>query len=282
MIVVIIVGSVVGFSVGNALADWLTRNHSSGLFDAGSMRDSLSLLLMVLLPAFAITYFFYSRSQIADREAAAQAAQRQAAESRLKLLEAQLEPHMLFNTLANLRVLISLDPTRAQAMLDQLIAFLRATLSGSRQAQHSLRAEFARLEDYLSLVQVRMAERLRVHFDLPEALADIPVAPLLLQPLVENSVRHGLEPAVAGGRIDISAASAGSELLLRVRDTGVGLGSARADCLEPATDEHSAFGLVQVRERLAALYGTRASLQLVPGPDPEGGTLAVIRMPLRA
>jgi sensor histidine kinase YesM len=127
-----------------------------------------------------------------------------------------------------------------------------------------------------------MAERLRVHFDLPEALADIPVAPLLLQPLVENSVRHGLEPAVAGGRIDISAASAGSELLLRVRDTGVGLGSARADCLEPATDEHSAFGLVQVRERLAALYGTRASLQLVPGPDPEGGTLAVIRMPLRA
>ena len=97
----------------------------------GDPREAASTMLLVIVPAVVMTYFFYSRRLIADREAAAQAARRQAAESRLRLLEAQLEPHMFFNTLANLHVLIGLDPPRAQAMLDQLISFLRATLSSS-------------------------------------------------------------------------------------------------------------------------------------------------------
>jgi hypothetical protein len=269
MLGVLILGSALGFSTGNALGDWITGSRSSNLLSAANLRDSLSLLLMALVPAVVVTYFFYSRGMIADREAAAQSAQRQAAESQLKLLESQLEPHMLFNTLANLRALIALDPPRAQAMLDQLIAFLRATLNGSRSAQHSLRAEFARLDDYLALMQVRMADRLSVHFDLPAALAETPIAPLLLQPLVENSIKHGLEPAVAGGRIDISAAREGAELILRVRDTGLGF--------EAGID---GFGLSQVRERLGTMYGARASLQIASAPDADGGTLAVIRLPL--
>jgi LytS/YehU family sensor histidine kinase len=266
---VIVLGTLIGFSTGSALGDWITGYRSASLLSAGNLRASLSLLLMALLLAVVLTYFFYSRGVIADREAAAQSAQRQAAESQLKLLESQLEPHMLFNTLANLRALIALDPRRAEAMLDQLIGFLRATLNGSRSAQHSLRAEFARLADYLSLMQVRMADRLNVHFDLPAALAETPIAPLLLQPLVENSIKHGLEPAVAGGRIDISAARDGAELVLRVRDTGLGF-DAGAD----------GFGLSQVRERLATLYGARASLEIVTAPDADGGTLAAIRLPL--
>jgi signal transduction histidine kinase len=277
MLVLIVVGSAFGYGSGTVLGDRLTGFRSSNLLSAGSLRESLTLLLFALVPAAIATYFFYSRGVLADRTAAAEAAQRQAAESRLKLLEAQLEPHMLFNTLANLRVLITLDPVCAQAMLDQLIAFLRATLGASRVAAHSLRAEFDRLGDYLALIQVRMADRLSVRFDLPDALADLQIPPLLLQPLVENCVKHGLEAAIAGGRIEIAAAREGDDLLLRVRDTGVGLSRVAAHREEPAAAQ---FGLAQVRERLDSLYGARASLCLDAAPDAEGGTLAVIRLPI--
>ena len=271
MAVAIVVGSVIGFSVGNELANLVLGRYVGGYF-GGNWRQMSALLVGSLVPGTVITYWFYSRETIAAKEAAVQAAQRQAAEHRLKLLESQLEPHMLFNTLANLRVLIGVDPKRAQAMLDQLIAFLRATLAGSRAAQHPLHAEFARLADYLALLQIRMGERLQTRFELPAALAELPVPPLLLQPLVENCIKHGLEPAVAGGRIDMRAARDGDTLVLSVRDTGVGLSD------HPG--EGSSFGLVQVRERLAALYGARASLTLADATDAEGGTLATIRLPL--
>ena len=271
MLIAIVVGTVIGFSIGNELAGLILGRAMPGYL-RGSWRQALALLLGSLVPGTVITYWFYARETIAAKEAAMQTAQRQAAEHQLKLLESQLEPHMLFNTLANLRVLIGVDPPRAQAMLDQLIAFLRATLSGSRAAQHPLRAEFARLADYLALMQVRMGARLQTRFELPEALAELPVPPLLLQPLVENCIKHGLEPAVAGGRIDVGAARDGDELVLRVRDTGAGLS-------DPPVDG-TRFGLVQVRERLAALYGARASLTLSDAGDDEGGTLAVLRLPI--
>jgi hypothetical protein len=272
MLAVVVVGSGFGFAGGTAIGDWLTGAHSPNLFGGGDLRQTLSAMMFVVIPAVAITYFFYVQGVIADREAATQAAQRQAAESRLRLLEAQLEPHMFFNTLANLHVLIALDPPRAQAMLDQLIAFLRATLSGSRAMEHPLRAEFSRLRDYLSLMQVRMEDRLKIHFELPEMLADHPVPPLLLQPLVENSIKHGLEPAVAGGLIDVRARRDGTSLVLEVRDTGAGL--------HGDTNNSTSFGLRQVRERLATLYGTKASLTLEPAGDAARGTLATIRLPM--
>jgi LytS/YehU family sensor histidine kinase len=121
-------------------------------------------------------------------------------------------------------------------------------------------------------MQVRMGERLQTRFDLPEALAELPVPPLLLQPLVENCIKHGLEPAVAGGRIDVGAARDADDLVLRVRDTGAGLSG--------ASPEGTRFGLEQVRERLRAHYGTRASLTLGAAGDAEGGTLATLRLPL--
>ncbi len=271
MLPLVVVGTIFGFGTGNTFAGWLTGHHNGGLF-RGSLLQAFWLLVGALIPGLMITYYFYSRETIAAKEAAVQTAQRQAAEHQLKLLESQLEPHMLFNTLANLRVLIALDPPRAQAMLDQLIAFLRATLSGSRVAAHPLRAEFARLADYLALMEMRMGPRLRTHFDLPAELAELPVPALLLQPLVENCIKHGLEPSVDGGRIDVSAARDGDLLVLRVRDTGIGL--------RDASDEGTRFGLVQVRERLAALYGTRATLTLTVAQDAEGGTLATLHLPI--
>ena len=270
MVAIIFVGTAIGFSVGNFAAARILGHDMPGFF-RGNPQQTFVLMLSALIPGIAITYWFYSREALAAKEALVQTAQRQAAEHQLKLLESQLEPHMLFNTLANLRVLIGLDPPRAQAMLDQLIAFLRATLAGSRAAQHPLSAEFARLGDYLALMQIRMGERLQARFDLPAALADRPVPPLLLQPLVENCIKHGLETAIAGGRIEVSAARDGSDLVLRVRDTGVGLGGGAGD--------GTRFGLVQVRERLATLYGSRASLVLADAADAEGGTIATLRLP---
>jgi hypothetical protein len=274
MIAIVTVGSGLGFFGGTELGDLLTGQRTPSLSLTGSPRQVVGDLLFVIVPAVAITYFFYSRGTIADREAAAQTAQRQAAESRLRLLEAQLEPHMFFNTLANLHVLIGVDPPRAQAMLDQLISFLRATLSSSQAVVHPLRAEFARTRDYLSLMQVRMEDRLRIQFDLPQTLADIPVPPLLLQPIVENSIKHGLEPSVTGGRIEVRAACDGALLVLTVRDTGVGLSKGGGGGTN--------FGLRQVRERLATHYGGAASLSLNPSDDADGGTLAIIRLPMPA
>jgi two-component sensor histidine kinase len=271
MIAVIAVGSTMGLTGGNSFGDFVTGERSARLLGVRTLHDAMSLLAAVLAPAVALTYFFYTRGTLAARATILQAAERQAAESRLKLLESQLEPHMLFNTLANLRVLIGVDASRAQQMLDHLISFLRATLSASRSDRQSLRAEFARTADYLALIQIRMGERLRLELDLPDALAELEVPPLLLQPLVENSVKHGLEPSVAGGVIAVRARRESDDLVLSVLDTGLGLGE--------GPGRPDGFGLAHVRERLATAYGTRASLRLDAAPGAGGGTLAVIRLP---
>ena len=206
---------------------------------------------------------------------------------------------MLFNTLANLRVLITLDPPRAQAMLDRLIGYLRATLGASRSTLHPLSAEFDRLTDYLALMALRMGPRLQVTLDLPAALRDLPVPPLLLQPLVENSIRHGLEPKLEGGRIEVRAEQRGVRLLLTVRDTGLGLPAgppwmAGTSCpgatgrtghspglSDPSASHYAShYGSQHVAARLATLYGEQATFTLAPAAGAEGGTLAELDLPL--
>ncbi len=263
----------VGPPLGQTLADSLFGFRSSSLLDLSSTNARVTLVVS-LLATLVLIAIIGTAERLASARAEAEAARRLAAENQLRLLESQLEPHMLFNTLANLRVLITLDPPRAQAMLDQLIGFLRATLTASRVGLHPLAEEFARIGDYLALMQVRMGPRLQVVLDLPEALRSLPVPPLLLQPLVENSIRHGLEPQVAGGRLQVSASREGQQLCLRVRDTGMGLtGGSGPD----GAGTH--FGLEQVRARLAALHGAAASLTLQPASDADGGVLAEVRLP---
>lgn len=226
-------------------------------------------------------YFLYSRARISHLLAKEQAALRTAAENQLKLLESQLEPHMLFNTLANLRVLIALDTGRAQAMLDQLIAFMRATLDASRTGSHSLASEFSRIGDYLALMQVRMGTRLQSRLDCPVELSALQVPPLLLQPLVENAIKHGLEPQINGGRIEVFARREGDTLILSVRDTGVGLNDPQGES-ESKDDKSSGscFGMHQVRERIAILHGNAATLTLKNASDEKGGTIAILRLPI--
>ena len=268
----VVVAVPAGYFPGQALGDWMLGVVRPDGWAGDHQRALMLVLVVALASALGVVYFLYARARIADTDARAQLAMRSAAEYQLKLLESQLEPHMLFNTLANLRVLIGLDPARAQAMLDHLIAFLRATLVATRSDAQTAQAEFARLADYLALMQIRMGTRMRSQLDLDPALADLLVPPLLLQPLVENAIKHGLEPKLEGGRIAVSARRESDQLVLTVRDTGAGL-TAHADSGER-------FGMRQVSERLATLYGGAASVTLSPADDAEGGALAVVRLPI--
>jgi sensor histidine kinase YesM len=155
-------------------------------------------------------------------------------------------------------------------------------LSASRSGVQPLAAEFDRLADYLALMAVRMGPRLRVEAELPAALRELSVPTLLLQPLVENSIRHGLEPQIEGGVIALRAQHLGDLLVLSVFDSGVGLSAARAAGTQPPAEVggDGGFGLVQVRERLATLYGDSARLELLPAPG--GGTLARVSLPMAA
>lgn len=266
------VGVLAGLMLGARLGDLITGSHTSAYWTERPER-ALGFLALSLAAGAALTYYFVSRAQLAKEKQLAEVALRQATESRLKLLEAQLEPHMLFNTLANLRVLVGRDPQGAVRMLDHLIAYLRATLTASRASSHTLGEEFDRLRDYLELMAVRMGPRLHFTLDLPDALRAQPVPPLLLQPLVENSIQHGLEPQVGGGSITVSARQDGTTLTLEVLDTGVGLTQPAAPREHPG-----GFGLSQVRERLATLYGNTATINLVAAHA--GGTRATITFPI--
>jgi sensor histidine kinase YesM len=261
MLPLVLAGAAIGPPLGLTIGDALTGGRSTPLWDLSSRGTQITLAISLL--ATLVTLVVRSTQERAAAMALrAEEAQREASEAQLRLLQSQLEPHMLFNTLANLRVLIGLDPPRAQAMLDRLIAFLRSTLAASRTDSHPLADEFARIDDYLSLMQVRMGPRLQV------------VPPLLLQPLVENAIQHGLEPKVAGGRIAVRARREGGMLQLIVEDDGAGLSDAP---VAPGPGS-SRFGLSQVRQRLAAHYGPEASLTLAPAA--EGGTRVQLQLPL--
>lgn len=282
MSVCVVLGTLLGVLGGVTLSRLLA--HGLGWLDEASvgasherLMEGLAVLLGSLGVSLAVSYVFYTREQVALSLRQAEEARRVAAESQLRLLQAQLEPHMLFNTLANLRVLIQLDAQQAQAMLDRLISFLRATLSASRMSAHSLSDEFERVADYLALMQVRMGPRLRTQLILPEALRDCMVPPLLLQPLVENAIQHGLEPKLEGGELRVEARWQDEALRILVIDSGLGLRQDATSAMQPAVSKGRGFGLRQVRDRLAVTWGESASLNLHDARA--GGTVATLILP---
>lgn len=181
------------------------------------------------------------------------------AEARLRALQAQIEPHFLYNTLANVVSLIGTRPAQAQHMLERFIDYLRASLAASRGDHATLGSEAALLAAYLDVLAVRMGERLRYRIEVPDALRGFPIAPMLLQPVVENAISHGLEPKVEGGEIVIGAAVQGGHVCVTISDTGVGLGADGAASVKPG----GGVGLSNLRERLRSLYGGAAKVELL-------------------
>ena len=192
---------------------------------------------------------------------------KQAVEAELKLMQAQIEPHFLFNTLASVQFLIETDPPKAEQMLGHLIAYLRAALPQLRSGSTTLGQEADLARAYLSIMQMRMGARLDYAIDVPESLRTHTFPPMLLMSVVENAVKHGIEPQAAGGSIRLRARQSGESLTVLVSDSGNGL------------SEHvgQGVGLSNLRERLKALYGDRARFTL----DSNGaqGARATIAVP---
>jgi sensor histidine kinase YesM len=253
--------ALMAFSVlfGVSLGNWIWRG-----VNPIKLLTNMSVLGELLVISAVVTLILYMTRKAADRrveeakqkEFAASSA-RMLAEVRLKALQAQIEPHFLYNTLANVVSLIGPQPAKAQHMLERFIDYLRASLAASRSEQATLGSEAKLIAAYLDVLAVRMGERLRYRIDVPDALGQFAMAPMLLQPVVENAISHGLEPKVEGGEIAVSARIEGAHVCVQISDTGAGLNEAAKP--KPG----GGVGLSNLRERLRTLYGGEARVELL-------------------
>jgi sensor histidine kinase YesM len=214
------------------------------------------------------------RAELVAKEATMQAnvatLERRLMEAQMAALQAQVEPHFLFNTLALIGQLIETDPSAAARVHAHLIEYLRSTLPQMRARDGGTLGKQVELSRaYLAIMQARMKERLAVCFQVPDFLGSAPFPPMMLQTLIENAIKHGLEPKIAGGSVTVRAYVSGSTLHVEVCDDGVGI--------DPHADD--GIGLANIRERLQLLYGKDAEL-LIQTP-PGGGACALIKLPYK-
>ncbi len=209
------------------------------------------------------------RVKVVEAAARVDSSARQIAEAQLQAMQAQVEPHFLFNTLAHVKALQEVDVAQAGEMLDSLIAYLRTALPNLRGGSSTLGKEFELAQNYLKILQLRMNERLSFSLDLPESLKQQPFPPALIINLVENAVKHGLERTRAGGSVRLTAQRAGDSVIVTVADTGKGL--------DPTAPGGTGVGLSSIRNRLGLLYGKRAQFSLEPNSP--HGVIATLTLP---
>jgi LytS/YehU family sensor histidine kinase len=204
----------------------------------------------------------------ATQRAETEQLQRTVAEARMEALQAQIEPHFLFNTLASIDQLIQTDPPRASRMQQSLIRYLRSAMPQMRDGSRPTLGQQVSLSSaFLEIMQVRMEDRLQPVVNVPDGLKSAVFPSMMLQTLVENAIKHGLEPKPEGGRLEIGAEVVNGQLAVHVLDTGMGF----------MPKSQAGVGLANIRERLKVLYNGRA--ELVVSVPPAGGTCATIRVP---
>ncbi len=263
--------------IENVLQDQVDNKLEAVSRDDRSERSDWVMLLVtmgiVALIALKVVLGSKTRAEFQARKASATAAQeglkRQLAEAQLKMMQAQVEPHFLFNTLASVDYLIETDPARASRMQKNLIQYLRAAVPQMREGTSYLGREILQCRSYLEILKVRMDDRLQFSIHVPQGLLSAAFPPMMLLTLVENAIKHGLEPKPDGGSLSLSAVVADGSLRVAVSDSGMGFGNAQRG--------GTGLGLVNVRERLLALYGPAASLVIDANSD--GGTIATILVP---
>jgi histidine kinase/histidine kinase/DNA gyrase B/HSP90-like ATPase len=234
-------------------------------------------LILIFIPLFilaVVSKFFIDRSRAAQgmaeskrKEAEYHRMSRQVTEAKLSALQAQVEPHFLYNTLASVQALTEVDPAQASAMTGHLIQYLRNALPKMRESVSTVGQEIELVRAYLNILQMRMGKRLAFEIDVPQELLEAPFPPLMLPSLVENAIKHGLEAQREGGMVTIGASEAGGKLRVTVADTGRGF----------AETVGTGVGLTNIRERLAALYGEAGRLTL-EAREPHG-VVATIEVP---
>jgi signal transduction histidine kinase len=250
----------------------------------------LAFMGLLFGPWIALVALLRQREAFAREQALAFALERselerRALDARMKLLQAQVEPHFLFNTLANVRTLVRrAGSEQASAVLDSLIHYLRAAVPRLDGGANTFADERALVRAYLEVMHLRMPDRLRFTIDVDEAALPLPCPAAAVLTLVENAVRHGIDPAEDGGCIDVTVRRAGPRVRVRVADTGVGL-QAGLDSVDrradrdghPAAPAAGGTGLANLRERLALAFGGDAALALAPNRP--RGTVATLDLP---
>jgi len=266
-----------------AFFDWLAVVEWRRLYLTWFL--AVVFFIMVNTPEPAFWYMFISfgvkvlaggkrRAELVARDATLKAdvatLERRLTEAQMAALQAQVEPHFLFNTLALIGRLIETDPPEAAKVHAHLIAYLRSALPQMRSSGGATLGKQLELSKaYLAIMQARMKERLAVRFEVPDFLGSAPFPPMMLQTLIENAIKHGLEPKIAGGTITVRARVDGATLIVDVCDDGVGI--------DLHADE--GVGLANIRERLQLLYGAQAEL-VIEAPM-SGGACASVRIPYK-
>jgi signal transduction histidine kinase len=241
--------------------------------------SGLAWLFIVASAILKITYKGRMQAEVkaavATETAEAEQLKRQVVEARMAAMQAQVEPHFLFNTLASIDHLIETDPPRASQMQKNLIALLRASMPSMREQHptaHNLGREMAVIRPYLAILKVRMEDRLQTSVNVPEGLASAEFPSMMIQSLVENAIKHGLEPKAEGGTLTVNAEIVHGKLAVTVADTGLGFGK--------GDTAGTGIGLTNIRERLNLLYGDRASM--VVADNSPTGTIVTLTVPYQA
>jgi two-component system, LytTR family, sensor kinase len=254
-----------GLMWGRPPVGWLNALQSTHL-------RNFDWLLMTYTTVVGFTYALSYYREVQDRAVREAQLQTNLMEARLKTLEAELHPHFLFNTLHAISTLVHTNPDSADRMISRLSDLLRLTFDRSGAARVALQEELEFLQKYLEIEQTRFQDRLTVRYEIDPATLDAEVPRLILQPIVENAIKHGVSPRTGPGLVQITSRMTGETLLLEVSDNGVGLsGSARSQF-------RRGVGLANTRDRLECLYGDAQKLEFSEG---DGGLTVTITVPLR-
>ena len=256
-----------------------------GIFDLPQLAFLIILTSIVIKATFKQQIQAEEKATAATYLAEAEQLKRQLVEARMATMQAQVEPHFLFNTLASIDHLIETDPPRASLMQKSLIALLRATLPTLReQSPNTVRylgQELSVIRPYLDIQKMRMEDRLQIQWDIPEGLHSAEMPNMMVLSLVENAFKHGLEPKAEGGTLVLRAEVSHGKLVVTVKDSGVGYFP--ADQNTQAESTQGGFGLKNIRDRLALIYADQASLSIRALEPYEGsGTLAILTMPYKS
>jgi sensor histidine kinase YesM len=265
-------------AIDDAKADGMEEIHVSPF----RLGDHLMTITLLLIVASIIAKVMNTGRRKAEAQAAvateraeSESLKRQVMEARMAAMQAQVEPHFLFNTLASIDHLIETDPPRASQMQKNLIALLRASMPTMRETNNAgprpLERELAVVRPYLEILKVRMEERLQTEIDVPEGLLSAEFPQMMIQSLVENAIKHGLEPKAEGGKLTVKAEVRHGKLAVTVADTGLGFGR--------AATAGTGVGLANIRERLQLLYGPKAGLTIAENNG--GGTKVTVTVPYK-
>ena len=250
----LLIGSAGGFFLGTY---FIEKNPLDSIFHYDKFITTMSLGLIFGTIA---SYFFLSRARISQAEDAIQeekikrlTSEKKTAESHLKFLQAQIEPHFLFNTLSNILSLLDTDLAKAKLMLSDFTHYLRLSLAKTRESTTTIRQEMEMIKIYIDIFKARMGDRLRYKIKTDDHIEELSFPPMILQPLVENAIKHGIEPKVEGGEIVISVKKEMGFLKISIADTGLGF----------IEHNNNGISITNIRERLDALHGNRARLKII-------------------